>query len=399
MPCPKEFAWAVRSALARLHDPAYLETHPLASQLAFVAEAPELTRGNLLRRTLRLSIEALDPGVGVPPSSPQARPYHVLRGRYLLGESLEQVAAELGISRRQAFREVKRAVEALAEMLWDGCTLRGEHAQGEASGRLQAEVERLAQTSRQEVDIGELVGGAVEGARRLADERALMVELSLESSGLRVPVNRVMLRQAILNLLSHAVRVHQGGRLPVSLRRSGQQALIQLTYRPGPNATEAARSGEPYAVAAQLLQTLGIDWSQEGLPDGSARISLRIPLTEARRLLVIDDNEGLIRLFERYLEGQPYRVFSATNAAQALEMLPQLEPQVVILDVMMPERDGWEVLESLRQSDPERRTRVVVCSIINDPQLAAAMGADGFLHKPVDRAGLLHALERIAPGE
>jgi CheY-like chemotaxis protein len=367
----------------------------LATQLAFVAEAPELTRGNLLRRTLCLSIEALDPGAGVPPSLPQGRPYHILRGRYLLGESLEEVAAQLGISRRQAFRELKRAVEALAEILWDSGTLRGERAQDEPLRRLQAEVERLALTSRQEVDLGELVGGAVEGARRLAGERALTVELSLESSDLRVPVNRVMLRQAILNLLSHAVRAHQGGRLPVCLRRSGEQALIQLTYRPGPDATDATRSGEPYAVATQLLQTLGVDWGQEGLPDGSARISLRIPLTEARRLLVIDDNEGLIRLFERYLEGQPYRIFSATSLAQAFDMLSQLEPQVVILDVMMPERDGWEVLESLRQSEPGRRARVLVCAIINDPQLAAAMGADGFLHKPVDRAGLLHALERL----
>ena len=74
-------------------------------------------------------------------------------------------------------------------------------------------------------------------------------------------------------------------------------------------------------------------------------------------------------------------------------MLPRVRPDVVILDVMMPDRDGWELLQTLRTHEPEKATRVIICSVIKDPDLAFALGADGFLHKPVDRAQLLQALE------
>ena len=62
----------------------------------------------------------------------------------------------------------------------------------------------------------------------------------------------------------------------------------------------------------------------------------------------------------------------------------------------MPTRDGWEVLQEIRQNEAGAKAKVLVCSIINDPDLAAAMGADGFLHKPVDRASLLQALKSLS---
>ena len=80
-------------------------------------------------------------------------------------------------------------------------------------------------------------------------------------------------------------------------------------------------------------------------------------------------------------------------------MLDRIHPDVVILDVMMPGRDGWEVLQTLRRSEAGAEARVLVCSIINDPQLAKALGANGFLHKPVDRASLLQALDRLISRE
>ncbi len=407
MPYPESLASELRSALAHLHDPAFLENHPLASRIGLVAQAPDLTRGELLRRTLRLSIEALDPEGGLPATSREARPYQVLRGRYILRQSLGEVAAQLDIGHRQAFRELRRAVEALAQMLRDGGLLDGdgetplpgnEKTPGPVA-RLRAEVERLANVSRQDVDLGALLGQAVASAQRLAREQGKEIELSLGASGLHAAVNRVMLRQAILNLLSHAVHVHQGNRLPVRLYRSGVQAAIRFTYRPGAQSSASLRPGQPYAVAAQLLDALHLEWRCHELADGQTQVSIGIPLTQEHPVLIIDDNEGLIRLFERYLEGQPYQVSGATSFEQARAILDRLQPEVIILDVMMPERDGWEILEWLRQGEAGRQPKVLVCSIINDPQLAAALGADGFLHKPVDRLSLLQALARLVPPE
>ena len=399
---PESLLAELRTALAHLHDPAYLENHPLAQRIEVVAQAPNQTRGEMLRRTLRLSIEALDPGPGIAPNAPAARPYQILRGRYILRQSLGEVAAQLDIGDRQAYRELRRAVEALTQIVWDSGVL--EHgpktpaaAEGlpAAAARLRAEVDRLAVVNSQEVNLPQLLEKAIENIRPLANEHGLQVHLRAKAPDLRVAVNRVMLRQAILNLLSHAARTHQGHELTVYLRRGTGQAVVEIIYNPEPTPPPVAGSAQPYAVAGQLLEALALAWQCEALPNGAERISVYIPLAHEHRVLIIDDNEGLIRLFERYMEGQPYRLFSATRAEQALTLVEEVAPEVIILDVMMPERDGWEVLEALRACEAGRRAHLLVCSIIDDPQLAAALRVDGFLHKPVDRLSLLQALERL----
>jgi len=170
---------------------------------------------------------------------------------------------------------------------------------------------------------------------------------------------------------------------------------MRFTYRAAEPLPKVLGSGQPYAVALQLLETLNVAWNREDSPDGTARISVHIPLAKKHSILVVDDNPGLIRLFERYLHGRSYRLFSATTIAEAWELMARTQPEVVILDVMMPQRDGWELLETLRQRETNRKTRVLICSIINDPDLAAALGADAFLHKPVDQLSLLRALDSL----
>jgi len=400
MALDETFVSELRRALAHLHDPAYLENHPLAARLSGVSESPGLSSGQLLSRVLRLSIEALDPGPGVVPTAPEARPYHVLRSHYISQHGVPRIGEQLGISERQTYRELRRGLEALAHIL-EGYEAGGNQESASSveqipspATKVYAEVARLSRAGHQVVDIVQVVDQAVGTARHLAQDWGVQIEWSAGMVALYATLNRVMLRQVIINLLSHAVHRHCGGSLDVRLHRSGTDALLLITYNCGARAI-SPRPGQPCAVAAELLGSLGVNWSHEEQDNGTARITVRIPLAQQHKVLIVDDNVGLIRLFERYLDGQPYAVYSATSAAKALEALRNIRPDVVILDVMIPERDGWEVLQALRQSEAGPTLRVLVCSIINDPDLAKSLGADGFLHKPVDRASLLHALEEL----
>ena len=394
----------LRRALAHLHDLAYLESHPLARRIAFIAQAPTLSRGQLLRRTLRLSIEALDPGPEVPANSPEARPYQILRARYISQQGITDIAQQLGIGERQAYRELRRGIEALAQILRESEVPdepRGALSANSlpcVSARVRAEVERVSGANSQSIDLSRLVSEVVESAQRLANDHGTQIDYTPETQGLYVTANRVVLRQAILNLLSHIVRFHPTRAPRIRVWRSGEEARVQVVYRSLPQ-SEPPRPGQPYAVAVELLDSLGIDWQREETGGDEVRIVLGIPLVQQHKVLIIDDNMGLIRLFERYLQGQGYLVQGATSVDQAEEMLDRIHPDVVILDVMMPGRDGWEVLQSLRRIEAGASARVLVCSIINDPQLAKALGANGFLHKPVDRASLLQALDRLISRE
>lgn len=70
-----------------------------------------------------------------------------------------------------------------------------------------------------------------------------------------------------------------------------------------------------------------------------------------RTILVIDDEPGIIEIVEANLEGDGFKVVSASNGKEGLEKLKSEKPELVVLDVMMPEMDGWEVLRRIEQDD------------------------------------------------
>lgn len=70
-----------------------------------------------------------------------------------------------------------------------------------------------------------------------------------------------------------------------------------------------------------------------------------------RKVLVIDDEPGIIEIVEANLEGDGFEVISASNGKEGLEKIKNEQPELVVLDVMMPEMDGWEVLRSIEQDE------------------------------------------------
>ncbi|MHB1294002.1 MAG: response regulator [Anaerolineae bacterium] len=388
----------LRNALSRLYDVAYLENHPIVKYLPQVTKAPGITKGQSLRRILRLAIESLDPGPGVAPNARESRPYQILSRYYIAQHNIVQIADDLGICERQAYRELHRATEALGQILLDeslpGGATKGEAALGSPAGaqKLREEVERLSAVDGQEINLNRVLNEVLESARYLARDRGVHIVFQDDTSGLCVGVNRVMLRQAILNLLSHLIR--HGSEVLVHMQRESSNAILTFDA-PGSSVAGPQEPGHPYSVAMHLLDTLGIGWSHDATGDRQDRITLCVPLRRGRTVLIVDDNEGVIALFRRFLRHLPYDVEAAHSFAEALAHVERLEPDVILLDVMMPERDGWEVLQRIQSRTGTRNSRVIVCSIIDDPDLAAALGADGFLHKPVDRAQLVRALEEV----
>ena len=113
------------------------------------------------------------------------------------------------------------------------------------------------------------------------------------------------------------------------------------------------------------------------------------------RVLVIDDNEGLAEMLDRYLTGHACRVTAATSGREGLRLAQELVPDAIVLDVMMPDMDGWDVLQRLRVHPRTANIPVIIYSVINDPDLAYSLGATLFLPKPVRRDDVLTALHQL----
>ena len=107
----------------------------------------------------------------------------------------------------------------------------------------------------------------------------------------------------------------------------------------------------------------------------------------------------MAQLFERYLAGTRYRLSSRRDATQLFEWIEEQSPQVIILDVMMAEVDGWEILGQLKQHPLTSALPVIICSVLPERDLALMLGATLYLSKPVTHSALLATLNQIFPGE
>jgi len=105
-----------------------------------------------------------------------------------------------------------------------------------------------------------------------------------------------------------------------------------------------------------------------------------------RRVLIVDDQPINIRVLHMVLS-RDYQVFMATSGEQALAQCAANPPDLVLMDVVMPGLDGYEVCRRLKAADATRSIPVVFVTAHNDPQqraLGRDAGADGFISKPVD---------------
>ncbi len=123
-------------------------------------------------------------------------------------------------------------------------------------------------------------------------------------------------------------------------------------------------------------------------------LSVKLPPSRlGRRILVVEDDPKAAELLRCYLNSEGYQVFVATSGKQAIEMVHEIRPTLITLDIMLPERDGWEVLQELKAVQEFKDIPIVIISIVDNQELAYSLGAVDYFVKPVD---WLNMLPRIA---
>ena len=114
-------------------------------------------------------------------------------------------------------------------------------------------------------------------------------------------------------------------------------------------------------------------------------------------VLVVDDITTNITLIKALLKGKNYEVLVAQSGTQALEIAQQQHPDLILLDIMMPIMDGYEVLARLRSDEKTKDIRIVILSALaneSDIKNAMELGADAYLTKPVIAQKLYETLEK-----
>jgi CheY-like chemotaxis protein len=402
------FARELSKVLHHLYDPSVLRNSPLVRLLGLEKTADATSA---LRDALNQAIESLRPDSSVPPGSNAWRVYHILYGRYTEQSAQSEVATDIGLSIRQLRRHEKAAVELLADYVWTAYDLEDKtyppdpptetHKERSAwstrvSSRMR-ELEWLKRVPSEATDVREMVQGVLELARPLMLTCGVSATYDVQEDMPPLAVQRTVARQALLQVITEATRCVPGGQIDIHVVARPQEACGEIQVRVHSDGPPANGSNdEELEMARELTRVYG--GSLEVTLDGSAQVRfaarLILPTAEQVPVLVIDDNVDTLHLVRRYLSGSRSRFIGTSDPQEVVALADELHPRMIVLDVMLPGVDGWEVLARLREHPATYGTPILVCTILAQEDLAMLLGAADFVHKPINRQTLLSALDR-----
>jgi CheY-like chemotaxis protein len=116
------------------------------------------------------------------------------------------------------------------------------------------------------------------------------------------------------------------------------------------------------------------------------------------RILIVDDNQQNCELLEAYLTGLDCQVEMAEDGRQALDKVKSFQPDLILLDVMMPKLSGFEVCKLLKQDPQARKIMILMVTALNelgDIERAVEAGTNDFLSKPVNKIELVKRVENM----
>jgi len=113
-------------------------------------------------------------------------------------------------------------------------------------------------------------------------------------------------------------------------------------------------------------------------------------------ILVIEDDEKARRLLKYYLEREHYTVIFASDGEDAIELAKKFKPKVITLDILLPHRDGWEILRDLRMDTETEAIPVIIVSMLDNKDLGYSLDADDYFVKPVDKDKLLLRIKELS---
>jgi CheY-like chemotaxis protein len=395
-----QFRDELHGLLLHLQDPSFRPTDCL---FHIVGCDPSQGAGPL-QTAVVAAIQAMAPGSEVPPNANAQRNFDSLHKRFVLGLTQDETAESLHMSVRHLHRVQAEATHVLARRLWQRqpSSANGDDQQGvlpqNSTGagdqapdwRSQTDVELAAlkmSAPNAVADVGDVVRGVLELGSALGSGCGASIEVGSVQPGLMALTHPSVLRQTLITAIGQVARLVAPGRIVIYAALEDGQAKITLT---GPISSDEPLDEELVrAIIASTETSIEICRREDAV-----FLWMRIPAVGERTVLVVEDNPDMVYFYRRSTAGTTYRIIQATPDRELIDRIEEMQPDAIVLDVMLPDIDGWQLLTHLHDRLATRSIPVVVCSVVREEALALALGATSFLSKPIRPREFVAALDQ-----
>jgi CheY-like chemotaxis protein len=405
----EELEQELSQALVHLYDPDY---QPSGAFCELMGCDPSLGGTLAVQAAVIRAIKDLEPRPDIPPTAYPRRVHDLLHSRFVLKLTQDETALRLSVSLSSVQRMQREAIHALARTLWE-CQSAVETGEIASSSGTPVDTHEDASTALQAADWESQAKRELEVLQEKASDRIADVEqvlsdiLALGSSliaepnvelvleyvqpGLVALVHPSALRQMVIAAIHRLANHVHTGQIALYARLTDGSARITVV---GPVSTDEGPSPADFTDGILVPNGTAVEASIE---DEHTFLRITVPSLSQIAVLVIDDNPDMCHFYRRCTTGTSYRVTHTTSGQRALQRIKASPPDVIVLDVMLPDVDGWKLLMELHEDPTTRPIPVIVCSVIREEDLAYSLGAAAYLSKPVDPRRFRQVLRQVSP--
>ncbi|MBE0698628.1 MAG: response regulator [Anaerolineaceae bacterium] len=307
------------------------------------------------------------------------------------------------------WREQRAAIHSLAAELWqqkqaniepEGKDVARIH-EGERDDGTRQTPDWLEQTRRELAalqsqapdavsQVGPLVNQIIELEKDLCAKRGIVLEAGAIKPDLMAMVHPSVFRQILIIAIGKFLRHMSGGK--ISLFGRLEDGIVKITVA-------AAIDIDPENFVERLTDELPLpdDASVDIFREGKqVFLWVMLPaMVDRLNVLVVDDNLDMVHYYQRSTEGTSYRIVPWEIDLDVFSTIQKVKPDIIILDIMLPNVDGWELLMQIRANALTRSIPVIICSVVKEEELALSLGAVRFISKPVSSENFVRTLDQV----
>lgn len=298
--------------------------------------------------------------------------------------------------------------------------------------------------SLEEFKIDTVIGDALATIEPLVGDKPVEVFSEIDSAVPAIQSDPARIKQVILNLLSNASKFTDEGHIKVAAKMLDENFVsvavedtgigiapqfLEVVFEEfrqvdGSNTRRHGGTGLGLAISRKLSRMLGGDLTVQSEVGKGSTFMFTIPVTyrvgekakikkqagtlpvpatfssegtsgQARNLVVcIDDDPEVLLLLKNHLVAEGFEFYGVADSRNAIDVVRQYKPVLVTLDILMPNKDGWQVLQDLK-SDPDLKDiPVVIHTVIENKALAVSLGAESYLVKPVPAEKIVSVIRK-----